>query len=88
MRIFELFEVSDVPRRFYTQYCDYRVYPSAALYLEAECCVDCMGDLDGLTDEMYERLVDQELNNILDILKEYGRYPATGTPKFIAFEEE
>ena len=85
MRIYELFEVNSKPRKNDCRYSNYRVY-SNALYLEAECIVDCKYDAeDEFTDEEYNRLVEKELSGIIQFLETHGRYPMNGIPKFVAY---
>ena len=85
MQIYELYEVSNKPRRNDFRYSNNRVY-SNSLYLEAECIVDCNPDIEeDITDEELNILVEKELENILKILKEYGKYPIKGIPKYVAY---
>lgn len=84
MRIYELFEVNSKPNKNDCRYTEYRVYHNS-LYLEAECLVDCMDLDEGITEEEYNRLVDKELENVINILERHGRYPANGIPKFVAY---
>jgi hypothetical protein len=56
--------------------------------MEAECNVDCNLDpyeLGNISDEEYDKLVEEELENIIETLKEYGRYPEYGIPKYVMF---
>ena len=84
MKIYELFEVSSKPTQNNFRYSDVRVY-SNALYLEAECNVDCMDLEEEPTEEEYNQLVIRELTEIIETLKTFGRYPTTGIPKFVAY---
>lgn len=85
MKIYELFEVSSEPKKNNFHYSDYRVYNNS-LYLEAECLVDCSEDIEEeITEEEFNRLVEKELDNIIDTLKKYGRYPINGIPKYVAY---
>jgi hypothetical protein len=83
MNIYELFEISNKPKKNDSRYSNYRVYNNS-LYIEAECIVDCMPDED-VTDENYDELVEKALEDIMGTLKTYGRYPATGIPKYVAY---
>ena len=83
MRIFKLCEVCGNPKRNSSHYTDYKIYTDE-LYLEAECNVDCELE-DEVSDEEFERLVEEEFENIMEILKTYGRYPTTGIPKYVAY---
>lgn len=84
MKIYELFEVNSKPKRNDCRYTEYRVYNNS-LYLEAECLVDCMDFDEEITEEEYNRLVEQALLDIVTILEKYGRYPMNGIPKFVAY---
>lgn len=85
MKIYELFEVSSKPKRTDCRYTEHRIYNNS-LYIEAECLVDCNPDLDDdLTDEEFNRLVEKELQGIIETLKRYGRYPVSGIPKYMAY---
>lgn len=85
MKIYELFEVNNKPKRDDFRYTEYRVYNNS-LYLEAECLVDCNYDADEeFTEEEYNKLVEKELNGIIKTLERYGRYPARGIPKYVAY---
>lgn len=85
MKIYELFEVSNKPKRNDCRYTEYRVYHNS-LYMEAECIVDCKYDADEeFTDEEYNRLVEMELKGIMQTLEMHGRYPMNGIPKFVAY---
>jgi hypothetical protein len=83
MRIFKLCEVNNHPRKNEHRHVDYRIYNNE-LYIEAESNVDCDLEED-VSDEEFERLVEEELENIMETLKTYGRYPAHGIPKYIAY---
>lgn len=85
MRIYELVEVSSKPRKNDYHYSSYRVYNNS-LYLEAECLADCNPDIEeDMTDEEFDKLVEKELKNIIEILERYGRYPINGIPRFVAY---
>lgn len=85
MQIFELYAVSNNPKRNDFHYAEYRVYNNS-LYMEAECNVDCKYDADEeFTDEEYNRLVELELKGIMQTLERHGRYPINGIPKFVAY---
>jgi hypothetical protein len=84
MKIYELIEVSSKPTQKNFRYTDIRVY-SNALYLEAECNVDCMDLEEEPTEEEYNQLVIRELTEIIETLKTFGRYPTNGIPKFVAY---
>ena len=84
MRVFELCEVSSKPTQNNFRYTDERIY-SNALYIEAECNVDCMELDEEPTEAEYNQLVIQELTQILETLRTYGRYPTSGIPKFVAY---
>ncbi len=84
MRIYELIEISSKPTQHNFKYTDHRVY-SNALYLEAECNVDCLDLDEEPTEEEYNRLVNHELQKIIDTLKTHGRYPTYGIPKYVAY---
>lgn len=83
MRIFELYEVSSKPRKNNNYYYENRIYYNS-LYMEAECNIECNLEED-ISDEEFDKRVEEEVKNILKILKEHGRYPATGIPKFVAY---
>lgn len=83
MRVYELYEVSSKPRKNDTHYYENRIY-SNSLYMEAECNIE--GNLEeDISDEEFDKKVEEEVENILEILKEHGKYPATGIPKFVAY---
>ena len=84
MKIYELFEVSSNPKQNDFRYTNNRVYQNS-LYLEAESVVDFMDLDEDISDEEYKKIVDKELENIIDILKRYGRYPIDGLPKYVAY---
>ena len=84
MNIYELFEVSSNPKQNDFRYTNNRVYQNS-LYLEAESVVDFMDLDEDISDEEYKKIVDKELENIIDILKRYGRYPIDGLPKYVAY---
>lgn len=85
MKIYELFEVNSNPNRNDCRYSNYKVCHNA-LYLEAECNVDCKYDAnEEFTDEEYDRLVELELKGIMHTLETHGRYPMNGIPKFVAY---
>lgn len=85
MKIYELFEVSNKPSKNDFRYSNNRIYNNS-LYLEAECVIDCNPDIEeDITDEELNILVERELENILKILKEHGRYPVKGIPKYVAY---
>lgn len=84
MKIYELFEVNNKPKRNDLRYTEYRVYNNT-LYLEAECLVDCMDLEEEPTEEEYNRLVEHALLDIISTLERHGRYPMTGIPKFVAY---
>lgn len=84
MKIYELFEVNNKPKRNDLRYTEYRVYNNA-LYLEAECLVDCMDLEEEPTEEEYNRLVEHALLDIVNTLERHGRYPMNGIPKFVAY---
>lgn len=84
MKIYELFEVSSNPKQNDFRYINNRVYQNS-LYLEAESVVDFMDLDEDISDEEYNKIVDKELENIIDILKRYGRYPIDGLPKYVAY---
>jgi hypothetical protein len=85
MKIYELFEVSSEPKRNDCRYSNYKVYHNS-LYLEAECLVDCKYDADEeFTEEEYNKLVEKELEDIIEALEAYGRYPVRGIPKYVAY---
>lgn len=83
MRIYELYEVSSKPKKNNNHYYENRIY-SNSLYMEAECEVECNLD-EEISDEEFDKRVEEKLENILEILKEYGRYPTTGIPKFVTY---
>ena len=85
MKIYELFEVNNKPNRNDCRYTEYRAYNNS-LYIEAECLVDCKYDAEEeFTEEEYNKLVEKELNNIIDTLEKYGKYPMHGIPKYVAY---
>ena len=85
MKIYELFEVDNKPKRNDCRYTEYRAYNNA-LYIEAECNVDYKYDAEEeFTEEEYNRLVEMELKDIMQTLERHGRYPANGIPKFVAY---
>jgi hypothetical protein len=84
MKVYELFEVNSKPKRNDCRYTEHRVYNNS-LYIEAESVVDCMDLEEEITDEEFNRLVEKELNNILDTLKKHGRYPINGIPKYVMY---
>lgn len=84
MKIYELFEVSSNPKQNDFSYTNNRVYQNS-LYLEAESVVDFMDLDEDISDEEYNKIVEKELENIIDILKRYGRYPIDGIPKYVAY---
>ena len=84
MRVFELCEISSKPTQNNFRYTDERIY-SNALYIEAECNVDCMDFEEEPTEAEYNQLVINELSEIIETLKLYGRYPTSGIPKFVAY---
>ena len=85
MKIYELFEVNSRPNRNDCRYTEYRIYNNS-LYTEAESIVDCIFDADEeFTDEEYNNLVEKALNDIIETLKRFGRYPANGIPMFVAY---
>ena len=83
MRVYELYEVSSKPRKNDTHYYENRVYNSS-LYMEAECIVECSLE-EEISDEDFNERVEAELEVIMETLKEYGRYPETGIPKFVMY---
>lgn len=83
MRIFELYEVSSKPRKNDHHYYENRIY-SNSLYMEAECEVECNLE-EEISDEEFDKRVEEKLENMLETLKEYGRYPETGIPKFVMY---
>ena len=85
MKIYELCEVSNKPKRNDFRYTEQRIYNNS-LYLEAESNVDCRYDADEeFTEEEYNRLVELELKGIIQTLERHNRYPITGIPKFVAY---
>ncbi len=85
MKIYELFEVSNKPKRNNYRYTEHKVYNNS-LYLEAECLVDCDYDTEEeFTEEEYNKLVENELNGIIETLERYGKYPINGIPKYVAY---
>lgn len=84
MKIYELFEVSNNPNKYDFSYTNNRVYQNS-LYLEAESVVDFMDLDEDISDEEYNKIVEKELENIINILKRYGRYPIDGLPKYVAY---
>lgn len=82
MKVYELFEVSSKPVKKDHYSYNYRLYRNS-LYMEAECNVECNLEED-ISDEEFNKLVEKELENIMEILKTYGRYPVNGIPKFAA----
>ena len=83
MRVYELYEVSRKPRKNDTHYYENRIYNSS-LYMEAECIVECSLE-EEISDEDFDERVEAELEVIMETLKEYGRYPETGIPKFVMY---
>lgn len=83
MRIYELYEVNSKPRKNDNYSYNCKIY-SNSLYMEAECNVECNLETD-VSDEEFDKLVEKELENIMEILKECGRYPEYGTPKYVAY---
>lgn len=83
MRVYELYEVSSKPRKNNHYYYENKIY-SNSLYMEAECEVEYNLE-EEISDEEFDKRVEEKLENILEILKEYGRYPVTGIPKFVAY---
>lgn len=86
MKVFELHEVSSKPRRTDYRYTNFKIYNNS-LYMEAECNVTCNleEDIEDISDEEFNKLVEIEVENILETLKAYGRYPETGIPKYVAY---
>lgn len=85
MKVYELFEVESEPTKSDCYYTVHRVYRDS-LRLEAECLVDCMDLEEDIADEEYNRFVEKELKGIIETLKNHGRYPASGIPKYVAFQ--
>ena len=83
MRIYELYEVSSQPRKNDTYCLNYKIYNSA-LYMEAEINVESNLE-EEISDEDFDKRVEAELEVIMETLKEYGRYPETGVPKFVMY---
>ena len=83
MRVFRLCEVSDNPKQNDNSYSTYDIFNNE-LYFEAECNVDC-NLTEEVSDEEFDKLVEEELENILETLKTKGRYPETGVPKYVAY---
>lgn len=84
MKVYELFEVSSEPKKNDFSYSNHKVYHDS-LRLEAECLVDCMDLDEEITDEEYNKLVENALRDIIADLSRYGRYPVNGVPKYVAY---
>jgi len=87
MRVYALYEVSSQPRKNDHRYSSYKVYNNE-LYVAAE--VNVEGRLgedipEDVSDEEFDRLVEEELENILETLRTCGRYPEHGIPEFVAY---
>lgn len=83
MRVYELYEVSSKPRKNNNYYYENRIYNNS-LYYEAESIIECNLE-EEISDEEFDKRVEEEVKKILEILKEHGRYPVTGIPKFVAY---
>ena len=84
MRIYELYEVGSQPRKNDTRSSNFRIYNSS-LYMEAEVNVESRLE-EEVTDEEFDKMVEEELEDIMETLKEYGRYPEYGIPKYVAYK--
>lgn len=83
MRIYTLHEVSSQPRKNDHYFSTYRIYNND-LYMEAEVNVESRLE-EEVTDEEFDKMVEEELEDIMETLKEYGRYPEYGIPKYVAY---
>ena len=81
MNVYELNVVSGNPRKNDHHYYEHRVYNNA-LYMEAEVSVESNLE-EEISDEEFDQLVEKELARIMEILKEHGRYPVNGIPRFV-----
>ena len=84
MRIYELYEVGSQPRKNDMRCSNFRIYNSS-LYMEAEVNVESRLE-EEVTDEEFDNMVEEELEDIMETLKEYGRYPEYGIPKYVAYK--
>ncbi len=88
--VYELCEVRRNPRRNDTYFWNHKVYNNA-LYIEAEnsvvCDLDEQGEIEDIPDEELEKRVEEKFKNILETLDRCGRYPETGRPLFVMFDE-
>ena len=85
--IYELFQVSSNPRKNDYHCSNYKIYNSS-LYMEAECNIEMrLGEdiPENISDEEFDRLVKEELENIMETLETYGRYPEYGIPKYVMY---
>ena len=88
MKIYKLFEVNNQPTKQlfdrevrFGRIPKYEIFNND-LYFTAEVNVESNLE-EEVTDEEFERLVEEELENILETLNEYGRYPEYGIPEYV-----
>jgi hypothetical protein len=86
MRIYEVIEVNNKPRKNYNSKGTYTIFYNS-IYFTAEVEVEGSLDLDldeDVTDEVFDQMVEEKVKEILDTLKTYGRYPKNGNPVYVA----
>ena len=87
MRVYSLWEVSNKPRKDDHRYSEVRIYQND-IYMTAE--VEVEGSLTGedeidISDEEFDKRVQEKVEEIMETLAECGRYPEYGVPQFVAY---
>ena len=88
MRIYKVFEINDNPtKELYNRELHFGCVQKFEIwhndiYFTAE--VEVEGNLkEEVTDEEFDQMVEEKIEEILETLKIYGRYPEYGVPKYV-----
>lgn len=88
MKIYKVFEVNNNPtKELYNRELHFGLVPKFEIwhndiYFTAE--VEVEGNLEeDVTDEEFDQMVEEKIEEILETLKTYGRYPEYGVPEYV-----